>query len=109
MIIVKSWCFCNSDLFLCHWDNKYNNETPRLVGYVYNHNSKNIITGEFKDGHRIVTSPIKIINWKEQITQTESGTIYRIENINKNYEKWLLSNRELKNVFSILPSNVILN
>jgi len=62
----------------------------RLFGKVYDDKRCSSISNEFDDGHRVVTSPVFEINWKERYVKTRSGTIYNLEgNPNQTYVEWL--------------------
>jgi hypothetical protein len=62
----------------------------RLFGRVYDDARRDILTREFDDGHRIITSPVFEINWEERYIKTRSGTKYELcGNPDEEYVAWL--------------------
>jgi len=62
----------------------------RLFGRVYDDARRDMLTGEFDDGHRVITSPVHEINWQERYVKTRSGTKYELEgNPSESYIDWL--------------------
>lgn len=51
----------------------------RLGGRAYGHH-------RIEDGHRVITTPIKKVNVEQGLIQTESGTIYRLGEVDQQYE-----------------------
>lgn len=49
-----------------------------LLGRVYDDKRYDPLTTEFEDGHRVVTSPIKIMAEDKSYAITESGTKYEL-------------------------------
>ncbi len=50
-----------------------------LHGRVYGHEDYDPYTGSFQDGHRIITSPVKEVDWGTFLVRTESNSIYQLE------------------------------
>ena len=62
----------------------------RLFGKIYDDSRRDSLTGGFDDGHRIITSPIREVNWEERFVKTRSGTVYElVGNPNIDYIEWL--------------------
>jgi len=62
----------------------------RLFGKVYDDPRKEIISSEFADGHRVITSPIREINIVERTVRTRSGTVYKLDGRPDNsWTEWL--------------------
>jgi hypothetical protein len=52
-------------------------DNERLYGYIYDDDERHdSVTTEFQDGHRVVTSPVKIMADDESYAITRSGTKY---------------------------------
>lgn len=51
-------------------------EDGRLFGRIHNDVRHNPITTEFQDGHRVITSPVKVMAEDESYAITQSGTKY---------------------------------
>lgn len=66
---------------------------PRFFGEIYDDPRGCVLTTEFADGHRVITSPIREANWEERFVKTRSGTIYYFEgHPHEDYVKWLKDN-----------------
>lgn len=102
---VRKWAFANGYCQVQKPEIVEGNELEkvRLVGYVYDDKRYDVVSGEFENGHRIITSPAKEINLEGKYVITRSGTKYELDgNMNDNYAKWL-ENQEEINVFDIVP------
>ena len=86
MSIVKEWMFVNvMGAFM-----KPDEKDACLFGKIYNDYRSDLFTTEFNDGHRIISSVIKNIDWDNRQVNTSSGSIYNLEgNPNKEYVEWL--------------------
>lgn len=103
MSSVKGWGFANRLGFPMKPEIVDGDEITnlRLVGYVYG--KKNGLFGEFEDGHRIITSPIKELNLEEGYVVTRSGSKYVLDgSMNVNYTKWLESGEGFNNIFEMI-------
>jgi len=92
---VKNWYFIKSDQSIVKPADVKGEDDVRLFGRVYNDERFDPLTGEFQNGHRIVTSPIQNINWETGEIKTESGTLYILEgDADECYLKYLTKNGE---------------
>lgn len=62
-----------------------------FFGEVYNDHRHNPETGEFADGHRIITGPVQFMNLKEGIAKT-FNTTYDLGKIDAEFGQWLERN-----------------
>ena len=99
---LKEWKFVNGFYMykLPEIDGDNNITKTRIFGRVYNDTRKSM-TGEFDDGHRILSSPIVEINWENMYVMTRSGTKYDlIGEPDEEYGKWLGEKKELRKSFN---------
>ena len=88
---IRDWYFMRSDYTIVKPVEVEKTRDTRLFGKVYNDKRFNPLTGEFQNGHRVITSPIVSINWETGKVITESGSEYILDgDANSVYIEYLL-------------------
>jgi len=90
---VRGWYFMKPDWSVVTPAEVEETEDVRLFGRVYDDERFDPLTGEFQNGHRIVTSPVQSVNWETGEVRTESGTLYILDgDSDGGYQRYLSKN-----------------
>lgn len=77
--VIRDWFFMGfSDRNILHRED-IKDKKVCLYGRTYKNEDYDSYTGEFSDGHRVITSPVVEIDWGTFLVKTTSGSVYLLE------------------------------